>query len=98
MESQSIGKAMPSRISYPTGVCIQLLGEKNQESRGSHATLGGNLHDSVQPRRHPVPAEEQHPEKRRLQEEGGLDLVADHRPDDVAENGRISAPNCAATE
>ena len=55
----------------------------------------GRHHDGrerVQPRRHPVPAEQHHPEKGRLEVEGDQNLVADHWPDYVPQHGGEPAP------
>ena len=62
---------------------------RRQDPEGGEQRAAGNGDGCkrMQPRRHPLPAEEQHAEECRLQEEGDFNLVADHRPDHVAENG-----------
>ena len=72
---------MPSRTSWPAGVCIQLLADRIQNAEIAVPTATSDGRERVQPGRHPVPAEQQHAEERRLEEEGGQHLVADQRPD-----------------
>jgi hypothetical protein len=90
--SQSTGKAMPSRISWPAGVCIQLLAERIQNADIAVPTATATAEKHVQPGRHAVPAEQQDAEKRRLEEEGGQHLVADQRADHIARDMREAAP------
>ena len=83
---------MPSRMSCPSGVCIQLLAERiqNADSVVPIATrIGG---DDVQQRVHAVPAEQHDPEEGGLEEERRQHFVADERPDDVADDDREAAP------
>jgi hypothetical protein len=46
----------------------------------------------MQPARHALAAEQEHREERRLEKEGGQNLVAEQRPDDVADDRREPAP------
>ena len=68
------------------------VGRQDPERRERRADRDGDGRQRVQPGRHPVPAEQHHAEKRRLEKEGDQDLVADHRPDDIPEHGREPAP------
>ena len=68
------------------------VGRQDPERRERRADRDGDGRERMQPRWHPVPTEQHDPEKCRLEEEGNQDLVADHRPDDVADYGREPAP------
>ena len=77
---------MPSRTSWPAGYCIHELAERIQKAENSVPTATRTADEHVQARRHAVPAEEQDAEEGRLEEEGGQHLVADERPDDIADD------------
>jgi hypothetical protein len=63
------------------------VGRQDPEGREQHTDSNDDRRERVQPRRHPLPAEQQHAEKCRFEKEGYLDLVADHGTDHIAENG-----------
>ena len=83
---------MPSRISWPAGVCIQLLAERIQNAEIAVPTATIDRRQHVQPGRHAVAAEQQDAEEGRFEEERGEHLVAGERPDDVAGDDREAAP------
>ena len=83
---------MPSRISWPAGVCIQLLAERIQNAEIAVPTATITADSTCSQRRHAVPAEQQDAEEGRFEEEGGQHLVADQRADDVAGDDREAAP------
>jgi hypothetical protein len=72
------------------------VGGEDPEPRQRRTDRDQHGRGHVQPRRHPLPAEQHHAEERRFEEEGGDDLVADEGPDDVADDLREAAPVRAA--
>ncbi len=68
------------------------IGGEDPEGGKRGADRHHHAGEDVQPARHPVPAEQHDAEEGRLQEEGGQHLVADQRPDDVADHMREAAP------
>ena len=83
---------MPSRISWPAGVCIQLLADRIQNAEIAVPIATDDRGEHVQPGRHALPAEQHDAEEGRFEEEGGQHLVADERADDVADDDREAAP------
>ena len=68
------------------------VGGENPERRDRGAEGDDRRRERGEPWRHPVPAEQQHAEEGRLEEERGQHLVADRRADDVAGDDREAAP------
>ena len=83
---------MPSRTSCPAGILHPRIGREDPERRKQRADRDENGREHVQGRRHAVPAEKEDAEEGRLEEEGGQHLVADQRPDDIADDDRELAP------
>ncbi len=83
---------MPLITSCPAGVCIQLLAARIQKAESEVPTATSTADSHVQVRRHAVPAEQHDAEEGRLEEERGQHLVAEQRPEHVADDDREVAP------
>ena len=68
------------------------IGRKDPECRDRRAERDRDAGEHMQPARHAVAAEQQDAEEGRLQEERGQHLVADQRPDHIADDRREAAP------
>ena len=68
------------------------IGRQDPERRDRGAGRHHHRRQHVEPGRHPVEAEQQHAEERRLQEERRQHLVAEQRPQHVAGDDREAAP------
>ena len=68
------------------------VGRQDPERRDGGADGDDQRRQHVEPRRHAVVAEQQHAEKRRLQEKRGEHFVADQRADHIADRQREAAP------
>ena len=75
---------MPSRISWPAGVCIQLVGRENPERRDRGADGDDHRRQHMQPARHAVAAEQQDAEEASLRGRTRSAPRSRQRPDDVA--------------
>ena len=80
---QSFGKNRPPIISYPAGVCIQLLAARiqNEENRVPSATM--TAAKKCAHARNEFAAEQQHAEKRGLEEKSRQSFVGEQRRKDV---------------
>ena len=96
--NQSSGAKAPFSITYPTGTCIQLLLAMIQkaESVVPNATIA--VEKQIEPGRDARAAEQQDPEKARLEKKGGEGLVGEQWALDRSGHPRQHAPVRAELE